>query len=380
MEICILSMQRVNNMGSLLQAYALKKMLEEMGHSVSFLDIQMNEADNALLGDIRLDFHSESERGGIIGKLSKLDRYTFIRVGNKEKLKKQRELFELFRQKVLDIEKKHNEYDVCVIGSDEVFNCLNAGDWGFTSQLFGNVPQAQKAITYAASCGATTYEKLPEGVTEKIRNTVTNLSAVSVRDDNTRLFIEHFTDKKISINLDPVLIGDFDREIREAELPKLPSRYCVIYSYINRIHDKQEIKAIQDFCNAHKLVPVALGAPQFWCKHFIPCSPFTCLKVFQNAEYIITDTFHGSILSVITKRKFATVIRGSNRNKLYDLLARLGLEDRVCNQLSELEKTLIAEIDYDNVQSILDREKRKTYSYLRESIVPRADSGRDNRL
>ena len=45
MDICILSMQKVNNMGSLLQSYALKKMLEEMGHNVFFLDIKKIDAD-----------------------------------------------------------------------------------------------------------------------------------------------------------------------------------------------------------------------------------------------------------------------------------------------------------------------------------------------
>ena len=48
MKICILSMQRVLNYGSLLQAYSLKKILTEMGHTVDFIDIEPNEKENAL--------------------------------------------------------------------------------------------------------------------------------------------------------------------------------------------------------------------------------------------------------------------------------------------------------------------------------------------
>ena len=63
----------------------------------------------------------------------------------------QNNLFDDFRADHLRINQKSDRYDLCVIGSDEVFNCLSTGGWGFTSQLFGNVPEADSVITYEKS-------------------------------------------------------------------------------------------------------------------------------------------------------------------------------------------------------------------------------------
>lgn len=64
MRICVLSMQRVPNFGSVLQSYALKKVLNNMGHEVSFLDIQYNKEDDDLMQNYRRNFNSECQKGG----------------------------------------------------------------------------------------------------------------------------------------------------------------------------------------------------------------------------------------------------------------------------------------------------------------------------
>ena len=112
----------------------------------------------------------KKETTGLIGKIKKTDRYTLNRLRIKKKSIDQENVFEQFRQKELFIDRRSSKYDVCVIGSDEVFNCLNSGAWGFTSQLFGNVSNADKVITYAASCGSTKYQELPQSVADKIRS------------------------------------------------------------------------------------------------------------------------------------------------------------------------------------------------------------------
>lgn len=103
----------------------------------------------------------ERERDGLFGKISKIDKYTLNRFIIKIKSNQQNQLFNEFRVNCLETEKKSNKYDLCIIGSDEVFNCLNTNGWGFTSHLFGNVPEANRVITYAASCGSTSYKDLP---------------------------------------------------------------------------------------------------------------------------------------------------------------------------------------------------------------------------
>lgn len=365
MKVCILSMQQIDNMGSLLQSYALKKSIEAYGNEVEFIDIAKRDEDYELLGNYRQEYHTEREKDGFIGKIRKIDQYALNRLKIKRKSVAQGTVFEEFRKDYLDIEKKSLKYDTCVIGSDEVFNCLNSGEWGFTSQLFGNVPEADKVIFYAASCGSTKYDELPAKVVDKIRETFENVAAFSVRDENTHEFVANLTDKHISDNLDPVLIYNFNHEVEQVSLPEMPEHYCVIYSYYNRIHTAEEIDAIKEFCKKHQLTPVAIGAPQFWIKNYIVCSPFQCLKIFKNADFVITDTFHGTIFSLKMNKRFCTLIRDSNKEKLTSLLKALGQLERIVTAPNEFEKIYNTDISFQNTNTIISQEKENATQYLK---------------
>ena len=123
-KVCILSMQRVNNMGSLLQAYALKKMLESMGCEVEFFDIQPNEEDDKLRNGRHLGFSMERESQGmrgLWGKLKKVDKYAINRIKIKTKSIIRKVYYAVFRKNHLNINETSTHYDICVIGSDEVF-------------------------------------------------------------------------------------------------------------------------------------------------------------------------------------------------------------------------------------------------------------------
>ena len=368
MKVCILSMQQIDNMGSLLQSYALKTTIEKLGNEVEFIDIKKRDEDYKLLGNYKQEYHEEREKDGLLGKISKIDRYTINRLKIKRKSVEQGLAFDEFRKEYLNVDKKSRHYDLCVIGSDEVFNCLNSGAWGFTSQLFGNVPEANKVITYAASCGSTKYEELPEKVAEKIRNTFENVAAFSVRDENTHKFVGKLTDKSINDNLDPVLIYNFDCEVEQATFPQMPKHYCVVYSYYNRIHTAEEIDAIKGFCKKYQLKPVAVGAPQFWIRDYIVCSPFQCLKIFKESDFVITDTFHGTIFASKYAEKFAVLTRASNKNKLLDLVDKIEMKDHLMSNLSELEEKYGLLKNKENFDLIVKEETQRTMQYLKSNM------------
>lgn len=368
MNICVLSMQNVNNFGSVLQAYGLKKTLESLGGQVEFLDIKAIEEDNKLRGNQILDHSNEREKAGILGKLTKVDRYIKNRLVNRKLEPLQDDFFEQFRYEKLDINKKRNKYDLCVIGSDEVFNCLNPSEkWGFSSQLFGNVREANKVITYAASCGATTYDKINELMSKRIKESLEKVSYISVRDDNTYDFVSKLTDNEITKNVDPVILYDFSKEITKAKIIDAPEHYCLIYAYRNRIKDKNEIKNILAFCKKNHLVPIAVGAPQFWIKRFVICDPFQCLLLFKNADFVITDTFHGTVFSLKYAKRFATIIRDSNKNKLLDLIHLFKAEKHLVSQIEEINE--IYKIEKEKyIQVIIQAEQQKANEYLKRSV------------
>ena len=98
------------------------------------------------------------------------------------------------------------------------------------------------------------------------------------------------------------------------------------------------------------------------------------MAYFKNAEEVITDTFHGSIFSVITHRKFTTLIRKSvdnsygNEEKLSDLLQRLGLADRMTTNIKDVENINMQEVDYVRVDNFLKKQREVAKEYLRKNI------------
>ena len=103
--------------------------------------------------------------------------------------------------------------------------------------------------------------------------------------------------------------------------------------------------------------------------------PFECLNLYRHADYVITDTFHGTIFSIINRKKFVTLIRESkgssygNQEKLQDLLDRLGLQARsFSNGKDNLYERLSADIDYNKVFDVINAERKRTMEYLSTNL------------
>lgn len=376
MKICILSMQRVPNFGSVLQCYALKKMLMELGHSVSFLDIEYRKDDDALIRGYKLDYSQESSKGGLLNKIRKIDRYAINRIRIKRASILQNQIFNNFVKNTLQVAEGEEQYDLCIIGSDEVFNCASTAPWGFTSQLFGNIDNATCVGTYAASCGATKFENLPQPVIAAIRQAFKRVLCFSVRDDNTEKFVSYLTEKTIDKHLDPVIVGNFDDEIETISMSKdLPERYCIVYSYYNRINKKEEISAIKKFCKQHSLQIVSIGAPQMWIKKHLVLSPFETLRAFQQAEFVITDTFHGTIFSAKYAKRFVAISRPSNENKMSSLIKDMRIEQHYAKDFASLEIAYLKEKDQATINHISAVERVRTVEYLKELIKRSKEEG-----
>lgn len=116
------------------------------------------------------------------------------------------------------------------------------------------------------------------------------------------------------------------------------------------------------------MVPVAVGAPQFWIDDYIVCSPFQCLKVFQHADFVITDTFHGTIFSAKYARKFRVLVRDSNQNKLLDLVERLNLTEHLMESFGQLQTHRDEYMDTEMISALLSEEKKHSLNYLRSYL------------
>ena len=357
-KIAILSMQRVVNFGSVLQAHSLRSILQEItGAEVSFLDIEENPA-LASKRSVRSSVDYASPAAYLPGIIQRGKRWIIARLSWVNK-----QLIRRFMIRELALSSKSNQsiYDCVVIGSDEVLNHRK----GVNLQLHGDVRQTQHVISYATSCGCARVQDIAAEDQEKVRQCMCRFSALSVRDDATEYYASHLYDGPVLRHLDPVLVGNlYQRCHRKVWL----KNYVLIYAYGQRIRTEEEIHAIQKFARERKLKTVAMGGSQFWCDMYIPATPFRLLDYFYYADYVITDTFHGAIFSVINQRKFVVISRDTNRPKLTSLLEDLSLSRRMIQNMKDLDCALMEEIDYQAVNNRLSVERKRTYAYLREQL------------
>lgn len=347
MNIGLLSMQRVNNYGSFWQAYCLKNMLAENGNAVEFIDIIPGEVGT----------RTESKKSFSLKKIIRIPYYM--------RQKKKGEIFKKVQAEVLKCTFTPNyseNYNTIIIGSDEVFNCVQKSPWGFSTQLYGDINNSNVS-SYAACFGYTTLEDINErGIRDSIKRSLEQLRYISVRDKNSFEIIKNITGRCPEIHLDPVIVGDLP-------VDKLPSikeknKYILIYSYDFRFSDRSIINQIRKIAKQKDCKIYSVGFYQDWCDKNIVTDPLTLLAYFKNAEYIVTDTFHGTIFSARCHKQFATVIRSTNRQKLEDLLIRIHLKDRIFTEEQDLLKVLDAIIDYDEFENLRKNERVRTEKYL----------------
>lgn len=362
----IMSMQRIRNYGSFLQAYGLRRILESLGCEVRFVDYRpgrcLVEPDRP--SHLPRPAAKLVEVLGAAGPL--MAKFAYVNY---------KRHYDARTWPLLGLPAEPDYatsgLDMLVIGSDEVFNCVQSNpNVGFSPDLFGASSEAKRTITYAASCGNTTVEKLrAHGVDGKVAEWLKDLDAISVRDENTASVAREFTGADSMRNLDPVLSWDF---FNGEDVPETPvkGRYMIAYAYSGRLTE-EECSALRAYADERGLKVVNVGGVQGCCDGFLDLGPFEVLAAFRGAECVLTDTFHGTILSVITERPFATIVRTvgySNAEKLTDLLSRLELESRAASSVDDFASLLDSAPDWGPVRGCIAAGRAATYAYLAEQI------------
>lgn len=370
MEVGIMSMQRVENYGSFLQAYGLKKEIEKLGHTVQFVDYQAEPSVVlSSMGGQKVSL-SNSRISRAFHMLSPA-----YRAWRKQQIKMNSTFQEFSRTyneqflSELDVKEEYNicpKLDVLVIGSDEVFNCTQQGNKvGFSRQLFGKNNKAKKVISYAASFGSTTYKKLEQyHIAEEVGDLLSKFDSISVRDKNSQKIIERLCGFSPASHIDPVLLYDFP-EVDNIFVPM--DNYMVVYAYADRIKGK-EAEAIREFAKRENKKILSLGFYQPFCDEYVLASPLEVLAYIKHADYVITDTFHGTVFSIKYQKKFGAIIRDSNRQKLGDLLERFGVMERQICDLEEIREIMHTEIDKEKVKNILLESQIAGRDYLNKNV------------
>lgn len=357
MRVGILTWYKELNHGAVLQAYSSMEIMKSINIVPCFIDYQRIVSNN--LGIIKT--YQKRVRRLINGDYILNKHYQLF---NREKSQK----FDVFRDKYFDSVSSDNDHYNCVmVGSDMVFSLVQ----GFSPFMFGIGIDTDYLFSYAACSGGTNIELVKKlGKELCVSQALESFRSIGCRDYETIKFVKALCPNKNTVEtIDPVLLYGFDSERRSWNTGKWEHHkpYLLVYSYHGDINTKKEIEHIRRYAKEKRLSIVACGYYHPWCDECINCGPEEFVEMFANASAIITDTFHGTVFSIIFEKNFCAIVRG-NAFKLEYLLHQCGLSNRIAKNVTLIPIILDTDIAYDECNKWLEKEREKSKSYIIDNL------------
>lgn len=344
MKCGIVTVYNSENCGSYLQGYAMAKFLQKNGHEAVF--IRQNFSD-----------HSASPKNYLTKLAKTLARGKFA---NAKLLADRRKLFRQAIDQYLQVVENADGLDCCLLGSDVIWD-VTGGLFRNHHPFFWGTQFPTKVISYAASIGFSKKEDLAK--VNFIRSSLENMAAVSVRDEASQQLLQPYCDKEIRLVCDPTyLIGreDYDAIAKPTELNK----FIFLYYYGDLPAADRE--ALQKIAKAEGLKIVTFGSYNPWCDLNLPYDPLLFLSIYDKADYIITNTFHGTVFSSIYEKRFAVV--KNDKQKVINVLKMCGLSDKMTETAADYETILHSEFDYEMARQNIARERANSLDYLSKAL------------
>lgn len=352
MKIGILTYYGVHNHGALLQANALKTVLESKGHDCGFLEFKR---DYSNIGE------EQSKKYEIgLGSILFYTKYLFNKgVSNIFFNLKKKSILEDYRSSHIPMLGAYDTFngDLIIIGSDEVFSL----EIGINPFLYGNSLNSKHIGSYAGCFGPTTFDEIKElNQVEMISSGLNKMDAISVRDMNSQKVIENLIGVDVPIVCDPVILYGYKEEMNRFN-PK-EEKYILIYSYDKNMNERIEYDPILKYAESNGLKIFSIGYHHKWCKS-INVTPDELLGWINHAELVITDTFHGTVMSIICNTPVAIKLRG-NHNKLKFLLMEYNLLDRTLESFKQLNEVAANKINFNEVNKKINERRKFSMDYL----------------
>lgn len=254
------------------------------------------------------------------------------------------------------------ELDGIVVGSDEVF-ALHTGP---TPVFFGHALPSKKVFSYAGCFGPTTIEDVDRlHCRAFVSSGLDAMVGMGMRDQNSIRIAEELTGKKAELVCDPVILYGYEMEMANMPCP-MKDKYMVVYSYDGKFEESAE--EIKNYACNHGLKIVSPGFYQKWADMNVNVDPVNLLAWFKGAECVVTNTFHGCVMSIITSTNMAVRLRG-NANKLLNLMTEYEIVDREFSSDISLENVLSRNVNWTVVNEQMKIRRAQSMDYLKRMIA-----------
>lgn len=372
MKIGLITIYDVPNYGTILQAYATKKILERLGANVTTIQYTRNN------DWVKKRYHLKSIFS-VKDLIHKLGLTSYGRMIRKQ---------DSFRKKFLGLSKKYDSlldlekedwcyYDLMVTGSDQVWNAKYL--YGDSVYMLSFVPETVKKIAISSSFAS---NSLPNQYLEKYKKFLDRYSAISVREENGKSIIHDqlSISSDVPVLLDPTLLLSKDQWLKSLNIGKRTrtEKYILFYMLDYAFEPKPYIYEVTKYfqkkigCKIVALVGYNRGASRRFGLHMIDASDSSIsdyLEYFSNAALVITSSFHGTAFAVNFGIPLVSIIPTDGGDDRQTTLIR---DLNILNCAVPLGKPL-NEInpyyDFCNEQKTLEVKREESLEWIRKNVI-----------
>lgn len=355
-KIGILTFHKAANYGAVLQAYALENAIAERSEKI---EVEIIDYYCKKIEDSYAVYNPNT--GNMIKEIIRLPFCAIKRI-------RKRKIFNDFISHYLVISNKRytpntisesiDEYDAFIAGSDQIWNdILTNKDLHYCLDF---VPEQIKKFSYAASFGNVSNNQNTE---KEYMEAICQFQAISVRESLTKEKIVAYGRKDCFVSPDPTLLLEKEQWIDFARFgKKLEQQYVLIYELTP---GRKLVEFAKYIANKNKLKIVFLNDSYTRYReieHIRGANPVDFVSLIQHAEYVVTNSFHGTAFSIICNTKFwvETIAQNNNNNRISNLLQIFHLENRDISNNMIIDN----EIDWEQVNTIKNQINADTEQYL----------------
>lgn len=356
MKIGIFTFHCTYNFGAVLQCYALQEYIKSLGHDVKILNYRPSYL---VTKKPKISFKNIVKHP--LSAFSYIMKQFPLRKSRYEKfIEFEKQYYKLTNPLCTkdDIEECVNEFDVILFGSDQIWcEKFNKKD----SVWYGNLKHNHnvKFISYAASAGDVIFSEIGDDL---MKMAVEEFKAISVREKKLADYIK----EKTEIVLDPTLMVP-DKVYEKWFKPIINDRYILVRQARNDSYIYILAKEIAKQINA-KVITADMHSNSFKdSEKVISCSPAEFVALVKNALCVISNSFHGVALAIVTKVPFyATRLYDGGDERILNILELLALTGRI---VETGEKPIFEEIDYKSVTEKLDVLRKNSQQFLIQNLL-----------